>query len=58
MNSCETLTLADLCQYLKDNDNYLVLTHASPDGDTLGSAYALKLGLKKLGKKGTGYLPR
>lgn len=51
MNSCETLTLADLCQYLKDNDNYLVLTHASPDGDTLGSAYALKLGLKKLGKK-------
>ncbi len=52
MNSnCEVLTLADLCQYLKDNDNYLVLTHASPDGDTLGSAYALKLGLKKLGKK-------
>ncbi len=51
MNSCETLTLADLCQYLKDNDNYLVLTHASPDGDTLGSAYGLKLGLKKLGKK-------
>lgn len=51
MNSCETLTLADLCQYLKEHDNYLVLTHASPDGDTLGSAYGLKLGLKKLGKK-------
>lgn len=51
MNSCEILTLADLCQYLKEHDNYLVLTHASPDGDTLGSAYGLKLGLKKLGKK-------
>lgn len=52
MNSnCEILSLADLCQYLRDNDNYLVLTHASPDGDTLGSAYGLKLGLKKLGKK-------
>ncbi|MBQ1186132.1 MAG: DHH family phosphoesterase [Clostridia bacterium] len=52
MNSnCQMLTLADLCQYLKENDNYLVLTHASPDGDTLGSAYALKYGLKKLGKK-------
>lgn len=52
MNSnCEVLTLANLCQYLNDNDNYLILTHASPDGDTLGSAYALKLGLKKLGKK-------
>lgn len=52
MNSnCEILTLADLCRYLKENDNYLVLTHASPDGDTLGSAYGLKFGLKKLGKK-------
>lgn len=50
-NSCERQTLADLCQYLKDHDNYLVLTHASPDGDTLGSAYALKKGLRKLGKK-------
>lgn len=52
MNSnCEILTLADLCCYLKEHDNYLVLTHASPDGDTLGSAYGLKYGLKKLGKK-------
>ena len=52
MNSnCEILTLADLCSYLRENDNYLVLTHASPDGDTLGSAYGLKYGLKKLGKK-------
>ena len=50
-NNCEILTLADLCRYLKENDNYLVLTHASPDGDTLGSAYGLKFGLKKLGKK-------
>lgn len=50
-NTCEMLTLADLCAYLKEHDNYLMLTHASPDGDTLGSAYALKLGLEKLGKK-------
>lgn len=50
-DSCVMLTLADLCSFLKERDNYLVLTHASPDGDTLGSAYALKLGLKKLGKK-------
>ena len=50
-NGCETLTLADICDFLKQRDNYVVLTHASPDGDTLGSAYALKLGLKKLGKK-------
>ncbi len=50
-NVCEILTLADICAFLKERDNYLVLTHASPDGDTLGSAYALKLGLKKLGKR-------
>lgn len=50
-NNCEILTLADLCSFIKERDNYLMLTHASPDGDTLGSAYALKLGLEKLGKK-------
>ncbi len=50
-NSCEILTLADICEYLRSHDNYVVLTHANPDGDTLGSAYGLKLGLKKLGKK-------
>lgn len=32
-------------------DNILILTHRSPDGDTLGSAYALKSALDKLGKK-------
>ncbi len=51
MNSCEILTLADICEYLKSHDNYVVLTHVNPDGDTLGSAYGLKKGLKKLGKK-------
>ena len=50
-NVCEVLTLADICAYLKERDNYVVLTHTNPDGDTLGSAYGLKLGLKKLGKR-------
>ena len=50
-NACELLDLAAVCTYLKEQDNLLVLTHASPDGDTLGSAYALKLGLQKLGKR-------
>ena len=26
---------------LKEYDNYLILTHRNPDGDTLGSAFAL-----------------
>ncbi len=50
-NRCEMLTLASLCEYLKSHDNYVILTHVNPDGDTLGSAYGLKFGLKKLGKK-------
>ena len=50
-NCCEILTLASLCEFFKAHDNYVVLTHVNPDGDTLGSAYGLKMGLKKLGKK-------
>lgn len=36
---------------LKEFDNYLILTHRNPDGDTLGSAFALKQALDLLGKK-------
>lgn len=50
-NNCLLLSLAELCAFLKENDNYVVLCHASPDGDTLGSAYGLKMGLQKIGKK-------
>ncbi len=35
---------------LKAHDNYLILTHRNPDGDTLGSAFALHRILSKLGK--------
>ncbi len=36
---------------LKEFDNYLILSHRNPDGDTLGSAFALKRALALLGKK-------
>ena len=35
---------------LKEYDNYLILTHRNPDGDTLGSAFALHRALSKLNK--------
>ena len=35
---------------LRENDNYLILTHRNPDGDTLGSAFALMYILRYLGK--------
>ena len=36
---------------LHDNDNFIILTHANPDGDTLGAGVALLCALRKLGKK-------
>lgn len=35
---------------LKENDNILILTHAHPDGDTLGAGFALCRALMKIGK--------
>lgn len=36
---------------LLNNDNILILSHKSPDGDTLGSAFALYYALISIGKK-------
>ena len=47
---CRLLNLRQCARFLKKHDNYIILTHASPDGDTLGSAYALYYGLKEIGK--------
>ena len=48
---CEELDVKQTCRFLKEKDNFLILCHATPDGDTLGSAYALALGLTAIGKK-------
>ena len=45
MNSAQT------AQWLREHDNYLILTHRRPDGDTVGSAAALCRGLRAFGKK-------
>lgn len=47
---CKLLKLRQTARYLKRHDNYIILTHASPDGDTLGAAYGLYYGLKEIGK--------
>ncbi len=51
MNNCIEFTLKDTVKFLKKNNDYIIFTHASPDGDTLGAGYALYYGLKQLGKK-------
>ncbi|MBQ3057762.1 MAG: bifunctional oligoribonuclease/PAP phosphatase NrnA [Clostridia bacterium] len=48
--SCRELNLKQTARYLKKHNNYIILTHTSPDGDTLGSAYALYYGLNEIGK--------
>ena len=45
------ITLNEASDILLSQDNILILTHKSPDGDTIGSGYALCMGLRQLGKK-------
>lgn len=44
------LTKAETAQFLLAHDNFCILTHRRPDGDTVGSSAALCLGLRQLGK--------
>ena len=44
------LTVSETAQWLLARDRFAILTHRRPDGDTLGSAAALCLGLRSLGK--------
>ena len=46
----KTMTRAEAAEYFRTYNDYTILTHRRPDGDTLGSAAALCLGLRKLGK--------
>ena len=45
-----TLTRNDTARWLQERNNFCLLTHRRPDGDTVGSAAALCLGLRSLGK--------
>lgn len=49
--------LNDLAAFLKAHDDYAVLGHINPDGDTSGSCIALCLALKAMGKRAFVYLP-
>ena len=45
-----SLTRSETARWLRDHDNFLILTHRRPDGDTVGSAAVLCRGLRSLGK--------
>lgn len=44
------MLLNEVSKILYNNNNFVLLTHQSPDGDTLGSAYALCRALQMIGK--------
>ncbi len=44
------LTIAETAAFLLARNGFTIITHRRPDGDTLGSAAALCLGLRSLGK--------
>lgn len=45
------INIFECAKLIKKHDEFTVLSHEHPDGDTLGCAYALCAALKKLGKK-------
>lgn len=45
------MTRTETARWLQSHDNFCILTHGGPDGDTLGSAGALCLGLRAAGKR-------
>ena len=45
------MTLSQVAQFLKERDDFSIYLHAYPDGDTIGSGYALCYALRSMGKK-------
>lgn len=45
------MTNRETADFLRQHDNYLILNHRRPDGDAVGCAAALCLGLRALGKE-------
>ena len=46
----KNLTRSEAAEILLAHDNYAIVTHRRPDGDTLGSSALLCMGLRQLGK--------
>lgn len=49
------MTCPDVVKFLREHDNYLILTHKRPDGDAIGCSVALAEILRSMGK--TAWLP-
>lgn len=45
------MTVFETAEFLRAHDNYMILTHTRPDGDTIGCAAGLCLALRGIGKQ-------
>lgn len=45
-----TTDIQNVVKFLKEHDNYVILMHVHPDGDALGSGFALREALRQMGK--------
>lgn len=51
MNKATNITPEEAVRFLLDNDDFIILSHANPDGDTFGCAYGLCGALQRIGKR-------
>ena len=51
------IEINEAVEFLKSHDDYLILMHASPDGDTLGCGFALCGALQRMGKHAKAVCP-
>ncbi|MCH5203525.1 MAG: bifunctional oligoribonuclease/PAP phosphatase NrnA [Oscillospiraceae bacterium] len=51
------IDVKEAAEFLRENNDYLILMHASPDGDTLGCGTALCGALQRLGKNAKAVCP-
>ena len=49
-NNINSISYTDAANFLKNNDNFYILTHLNPDGDAMGSGFALCNVLRSMGK--------
>ena len=45
------MTVNEAADFLKANDDYIIVSHDGPDADGLGAAYALVIALRSVGKR-------
>ena len=51
MNKATNITLEQAAEFLREHDDFLILSHANPDGDTFGCSHGLCGALQLIGKR-------